>query len=202
MKPKQIISITLKIIGVIAFWKAVQASPALLNIAGVISSYLGMSSQVGAGGLFLFTIVLSMAASIAVPLAVAYFFILKTDIIIPYFGLEDESIGELNVREQTIYRLVVIVFAFVVILSGANNFISYTYNTNINTEYVTNNTNNFNQSQGFNNEQRVTTTKTNSKHVNYFALAEIILGVILLVKEKKYAQKLEQSCCEPELNNE
>ncbi len=200
MKSKQIISLTLKIIGVIAFWKAVQASPALLNIVGVISSYLSMSSQVGAGGLFLLTIVLSMVASIAVPLVVAYFFILKTNKILPLFGLEDKSVGELNIGEQAIYRLVIIVFAFLVILNGANNFISYTYNTNTNTEYVTNN--NFNQSQGLNNEQRVTVTKTNSKHVNYFALAEIILGVILLVKEKKYAQKLEQTCSDPELTNE
>ncbi len=202
MKPKQIISITLKIVGIIAFWTAVKASTALVSAMGVISSYLDMSHQVGGGGLFMFFVALSLIASFALPLAVAYFFILKTDKIIPFFGLENESVGELNIGKTAIYRLVVIVFAFVVILSGANNFISYTYNTNINTEYVTNNTNNFNQSQEFNNEQRVTTTKTNSKHVNYFALAEIILGVILLVKVKKYAQKLEQSCCEPELNNE
>ncbi len=200
MKPKQIISLTLKIIGIIAFWTAVKASPALLNIVGVISSYLSMSSQVGAGGLFLLTIVLSMVSSIAVPLVVAYFFILKTNKILPLLGLEDKSVGELNIGEQAIYRLVIIVFAFLVILNGANNFISYTYNTNTNTEYVTNN--NFNQSQGLNNEQRVTVTKTNSKHVNYFALAEIILGVILLVKVKKYAQKLEQTCSDPELTNE
>ncbi len=198
MKPKQIISLTLKIIGIIAFWTAVKASPALMSVVGVISSYMGVSPQAGAGGLFMFIVVLSLVASVVIPLVVAYLFILKTDKILPLFGLEDESVGELNIGGKAIYRLVIIVFAFLVILNGANNFISYTYNTN--TEYVTNN--NFNQSQGGNNEQRVTVTKTNSKHVNYFALVEIILGVILLVKVKKYAQKLEQTCSDPELTNE
>ncbi len=200
MKPKQIISLTLKIIGIIAFWTAVKASPALMSVVGVISSYMGVSPKAGAGGLFMFIVVLSLVASVVIPLVVAYLFILKTDKILLLFGLEDESVGGLNIGEKAIYRLVIIVFAFLVILNGANNFISYTYNTNTNTEYVTNN--NFNQSQGGNNEQRVTVTKTNSKHVNYFALAEIILGVILLVKVKKYAQKLEQTCSDPELSNE
>ncbi len=198
MNSKQIISIALKIVGIIAFWTAVKTFPGLISAFGIFSSMLSMNNFMHGGGAFMFFIAISAILNFVLPLAVAYVFILKTEILLPYFGLNNEDEFNLNLGKIVIYKLVIIVFAFIAILNGANNFLTYNYNTNTNTEYITNNTN-LNQPAAIANQQKVTTTQSKAKNVNYFALAEIIIGIILLSKVKKYAGKIELIFSEPEL---
>lgn len=78
------------------------------------------------------------------------------------------------------------------IIHGAGNFLAFTYNTDTKTEYTTNNVSTNNQSPNTTSQEKVFVTNSKSKKINYFALIEIILGIILLTKATEFAKKTER----------
>ncbi|MBU2950907.1 hypothetical protein KO493_09370 [Tamlana agarivorans] len=187
MKIRDLFSITLKIIGLIAFWKAIQTFGVMISGIGVFSSIFSHNNHMNSS--FMITIGLAMVLNFLLPLIVAILLLFKTEKILSIIKIKEQENVVLNINKLVLYHMIIIVFGFMTIMHGAGNFIMFNYNTDTKTEYTTNNVSTNNQSK----QEKVIVTNSKSKNINYFALIEIILGIILLSKARGIAKKTERS---------
>jgi len=187
MKTKDLLSITLKIIGLIAFWKAIQSFGAMISGIGVFSSIFSNNNHMDS--FFMITIGLAMILNFLLPLIIAILFLFKTEKVLSIIKIKEQKNIVLNLNKLVLYHMIIIVFGFMTIMHGAGNFIMFNYKTDSKTEYTTNNVSPNNQSK----QEKVFVTNSKSKNINYFALIEIILGIILLSKATEIAKKTERT---------
>lgn len=180
MKTKDLFWITLKIIGLIAIWKSVEAFGVIIIGIGVISSLF--SNNEHESNYYLLTIGLSLVLNFILPLIVAIIFIYKTDKVLSMIKLDEQSNIDLNINKQVLYHVIIIIFGFTFIIYGAGNFINYSHKTDTKTEYISNDTTASNQTPNITNEKITSVTVSKVNQVNYFALIEIIIGIILLFR--------------------
>ncbi|MDO5576467.1 MAG: hypothetical protein Q4F84_05260 [Fibrobacter sp.] len=194
MKTKDLISITLKIIGLIAFWKAIQAFVAMISVFGKYSSILKMDGMINAFSMF--TMVLAVILSFVLPLVVAFFFLFRTENVLSILKIKDQGEVALDVNKLVVYHMLVIAFGFIILIHGAGGFMEFNYSTNTTkTEYIKSNS--INQAHGvvhqpgFGNQDNIIESKTTDKNFNYLALIEIIIGIVLLKNATGIAKKLD-----------
>ncbi|HTO16347.1 MAG TPA: hypothetical protein VLZ83_11280 [Edaphocola sp.] len=191
MKTKDLISIALKIIGLIAFWKAIQTFGAMINGIGIFSSLFMNNDQMNSS--FMIAIGLAMILNFILPLIVAILFLFRTEKVLSIIKIKVQDDIVLNLNKLILYHVIIIVFGFITIIHGAGNFVEYNYQTDTKTEYTTKNVSTNNQSPSNTNQKKIIVTNTTSKNINYFALIEIILGIILLTKATEIAKKVERN---------
>ncbi|HPX98520.1 MAG TPA: hypothetical protein PK938_01425 [Bacteroidaceae bacterium] len=84
---------------------------------------------------------------------------------------------------ECFYYVLIIVLGVIFIIHGSGNFIGFGYKTDTHTQYITNQTTNFNQKSSDAYNQKITSvTDSKNTNINYFALVEIIIGLIFLFK--------------------
>lgn len=191
MKTKDILSITLKIIGLIAFWKAIQTFGAVISGIGIFSSLFANNDHMNSS--FMIAIGLAMILNFLLPLIVSILFLFRTEKVLSIIKINEHDNVDLNLNKLVLYHMIIIVFGFMLIIHGAGNFLEFNYNTDTKTEYTTNNISTNNQLPNTTRQEKVFVTNSKSKNINYFALIEIILGIILLTKATEFAKKTERT---------
>jgi hypothetical protein len=182
MKTKDVFSITLKIIGLIAFWKAIQTFGTMTSGIGLFSSIFSNKDHFNSS--FMITIGLTMILNFLLPLIIAILFLFKTEKVLSVIKIKEQENLVLNIKKLVLYHMIIIVFGFMTIIHGTGNFIMFSYKKNTETEYITKN-----QLE----QEKVIVTNSTKKDVNYFALIEIILGIFILSNATAIAKKTEKS---------
>lgn len=191
MKTKDLIAVTLKIIGLIAFWKAIQTFGAMISGIGIFSSTFANNDQMNAS--FMIAIGLAMILNFVLPLIVAIVFLFRTEKVITLLKIKEDNNINLNQNKLVLYHMIIIVFGFMITIHGAGNFIEFNYKTDTKTENTTNHVSSDNQQPNSTKQEKVFVTNSKSKNINYFALIEIILGIVLLTKATEIAMKVERN---------
>lgn len=135
---------------------------------------------------------LAMVMNFLLPLMVAIIFLFRTEKVLSIIKIKEQDQINLNIDKQVLYHMIIIVFGFVVLLHGTGNFIEVNYKTDTKMEYNTNNVSYGNQTPVAKQEM-IYVTNSKSKNVNYFALIEIFLGIILLTKATAISKKIENN---------
>ncbi|MFA9390339.1 MAG: hypothetical protein ACERKD_11045 [Prolixibacteraceae bacterium] len=185
MKTKELFFLTLKIIGIIALWKAIQTFPAVIGGIGLFSSFFWHTSQ-----LFLLTVAISILFTFVLPLITGLILLFKTEKVVSVLQLYGNSQIDVPIKKMDFYRLIIISFGVLIILHGAVNFLVYDYKTDTKTEYNTTNTTTNQQIPQTSKNEKLIITKTTNKKFNYFALIELIFGIVLLSKTTVFSVKL------------
>lgn len=191
MNPKELITITLKIIGLIAFWKSIQTFGVVVSGIGIFSSLFMNYNPMNTS--FMLGIGLAMILNFILPLLVAIFFIFRTNKVLTILKVKEQSNIDLNLNKLVLYHMIIIVFGFMIIIHGAGNFLDFNYKTDTKTEYVTNNVSTDNLAPNNTKQEKVIVTDYKSKNINFFALIEVILGIIFLIKATEIAKKIERN---------
>jgi hypothetical protein len=181
MKTKELFSIIIKIIGLIAFWKSIQTFGAMITGIGVFSMF--SANNININFSYMFAIGLAMILNFVLPFLVAIIFIFKTKKVLSIIKIEEDSIIDLDINKKVFYHVLIIVFGIIFIIHGSGNFIDFDYKTETKTQYIANNTSITNQtSYDTTNQKIVSVTDSRNNNVNYFALIEIIIGLVFLIK--------------------
>ncbi len=191
MKIKDLVSIILRIIGLVAFWKSIQAFGSMLSGIGVLISMFLNNHHVNNS--FMIIIGTAMVLNFILPLAVAIIFIFRTERVLSIIKIKEQDQIYLNLDKHLLYHIVMIVFGFMIIMHGSGNFLEFNLKTDTKTEYITKNISNKNQSPNISKEEKVFVTHSKSKNINYFALIEIVFGVVLLTKAADISKKIENN---------
>ena len=191
MKVNDILSVALKIIGLIAFWKAIQTFGAVISGIGIFSSVFANSGQMNFS--FMIAIGLAMILNFILPLIVAILFLFRTEKVLSLIKIQENDNVDLSLNKSVIYHLLVLVFGCFIIIHGSGNFIEFNYKTDTKTEYTINNASFDNQRPDQRRQENTIVTNSKTKNINYFALIELILGIVLLVKASEIARKLEKN---------
>ena len=193
MKTKDLISVTLKITGLIAFWKSMLALIVLIGGVGKASSLL--TNHI-AFNVHTPAIALSLLLNFLLPITVAFLSIFRTEEVMSFLKIDDQSVIDLHIGKRVFYRLIIIVFGIIIILNGAGNFIVYNYKTDSVSDYVAYEpTTNIEPAQPSTtetlNKQKTTVTTTKNLSFNFISLILMLIGVIMVVKVIPIANYLE-----------
>jgi hypothetical protein len=191
MKTKDLLSITLKIIGIIAFWKAIQAFAIVFSGIGIFSFLFSNNQQ--PNSFFMITVALTMILSFLLPLIVGILFLFRTEKVLSIIKFEEHDKIVLSLNKLVIYHLIVIVFGLLAVIHGAGNFLEHNYKTDTQTEYIKSADSAHNHSADPAGQEKVVVTNSKTTNINYFALIEILLGIILLAKATDFAKKIEKN---------
>ncbi len=190
MKSKDLILITLKIIGLIAFWTAIQTFSGVISGIGIFSSLFANNDHMNTS--FMIAIGLAMILNFVLPLIVAILFLFRPEKILSIIKIKEHGEIDLKLDKLVLYHMIVIVFGFLLIIHGAGNFIEVNYKTDTKTEYTVNNVLTYNQSPNTARQNKIFETNSTSKNINYFSLIEIMMGIILLTQATEIAKKIER----------
>jgi len=175
MKSKDLYSLVIKIMGLIALWKTVMAIGLLFSGFGMLSFLL--SGNGAAMSLMMFVTFLTILLSFILPLIISWLCLFRTNHLIQLLKLDDNgTLPELS-DKKVIYHVLVIVLGVLLLISGTGDFISYDYKTDTKTEML---------------NSVVNITKSTNIHVNYFALLEIAAGFFLLLRADKISSRLNE----------
>lgn len=189
MKIKNLFSLAIKIMGLVALWKAIVSFGLLITGIGVLFTVNNL-----AFGSFMFVIALSMILSFFMPLCIAYFFILKTDKVVSKIKIDEESKIDLNLKKGVIYHIIVLSFGIMFIIYGSSSFLSFDYKTDTKTTHIQNKKYDEDKKEhNVDGSDTVSTTYSKNKKVNYFALIEIIMGIVLLTRASDISRKIERN---------
>jgi hypothetical protein len=189
MKNKNLFSLVIKIMGLVALWKAIVSF-------GLVITGIGILFTVNSHGFgsFMLVIALNMILSFLMPLFIAYFFLLKTDKVVSKIKINEESKIDLNLKKGVMYHIMVLSFGFMFILYGSSCFLSFDYKTDTKTTHVQNKKYDEGKKEhNVDGSDTITTTNSKNKKVNYFALIEIIMGIVLLTKATDISRKVERN---------
>jgi hypothetical protein len=182
MKTRQLYSIVLKIIGIIALWHFITIlSVVILSGFGFVTQLFATSGHSSAA----YAIIPFCAFLLQglLPLLIAFYCLFRTNQLLHLFQLEDETMLELSTEKKVIYHVLVLLFGVLLLINGANEFLSVDYvnseNGFLNNLNTTDNTGN-----------RVSPVYSKSTHVNFLAFFELLAGVFLLVKSKSISQMI------------
>lgn len=173
MKSKNIFSLVIKIMGLIALWKTVMALGILFSGFGMLSFIL--SGNGAMMSLMMFATFMTILLSFLLPLIVSWLCLFRTDQLIKLLKLDDDSTLPEYTDSKMIYHVLVIVLGVLLLMNGAGDFITYDYKTDSKTEMINN---------------VVNVTKSTNIHANYFALIEIAAGFLLLLRAEKISSRL------------
>ena len=192
MKAKDLFSITLKIIGLIAFWKSIQAFGEVIIGIGVFSVL--STNDLQEIYTYMLTIGLAMILNFVLPLLVGIIFVFKTKKVLSIIRIDELNNIDLNVSKRLFYHVLIIAFGLIFIIHGSGNFIDFEYKTDTKTEYFTDETTFTNKTTlDKTNQEKVTVTHSKNTIINYFALVEIIIGIILLVKATDISKRFQEN---------
>jgi len=177
-------------IGLIAFWKSIQAVGTIIYGIGMFSPLFENNEQIETS--FIITFGLAIILNFILPLAVAIIFLFKTEKVLSLIKTKKESQIDLPIDKPTFYYIIVITFGFMIITHGTGNFLHVNYKTNTITEHTKISSATSNQTPNIINEKKVSVTNSKSKNVNYFALIEILFGIILISKASDISRQIEK----------
>ena len=192
MKTKDLFSIVVKIIGIIALWNALQAFGTMITGVGIFTSMLFGKNHMG--GAFMFTIAMAMFLNFLVPLAIAFVCFFRAERVRSLLNISEQYEVDIQPKKQEVFHMLLIVFGFIAVMHGAGNFLSFDHRTDTKVSHVTNskalhpNMEHANRSAEDNETRSVTTS--NTKKINHFALFEIIIGIIMLSRATEYSKKI------------
>lgn len=197
MNTKQVYTIVLKVIGIIALWKTIQVIGPFLSSFAIIPSLINGPAL--GGGFFMLFAVGSMMLNFIAPVLAAFLCLFRTDWLLETLKLTSQENTNLPLKENQIYHILVLIFGFVLLLHGSGNFISTDIKTDTHKEFTSNNVINQQQfSRGSNvqytlPQEKTTVTNSRTRKVNYYALIELIAGAIILLKATDLAQRFEDN---------
>jgi uncharacterized membrane protein YidH (DUF202 family) len=191
MKTRNLLFIIVKIIGLIAFWKAVQSFGAVISGIGIFSSQMAHNNQMH--GSFMMAMGLAMTLNFVLPLLLALLFLFRTEKVLALLKLEEQSDIHFKVNKLVLYHVFILAFGILVLMHGAGNFLKYDYKMDTKTEITTNNDLTATQGGNVTKHHKTSTTNSKNKSVNYFAFIEIILGVVMLAKSTELATRIEKN---------
>lgn len=172
MKSSTLFALAIKITGLVALWHFIQAVPTILSGLGLLTS---MFSSFGGQGEFMAIIGFTIFLNIFLAGLFAYLCLLKTDKMLLFFKIDTDETIDLKNNKSVLFDLAVFIAGILLLIYGLSSFVTYDYKTD------TNQTSTFNQQT---NSFQNATTQINSqtKHVNYFSIIQILLGVFFIIK--------------------
>jgi len=170
MKKSTLFELAIKITGLVALWHAVIASPTLFAGFTIFASAL---SNFGTQGGFMAILGISMFLNVAVAGFFAYLCLMKTGTLLRLFKFDNEEELDLKADKKVLFDVAVFLAAILLLISGLTNLVSYDYKTDYKTETVNQMTNNQISTN-------TTSVESQTKHVNYFSILQILAGVFLL----------------------
>jgi hypothetical protein len=191
MKTKDLLSITLKIIGLFAFWKAIQALVVIFSEIGIFSFLFSDNQQPNT--FYMISVALQIMLSFLLPLIVGILFLFRTEKVLSTTTFEEHDKIVFNLNKLVIYHLIVIVFGLLAVIHGAGNLLELISKTDTQTEYVQSADSAHNHSEFPPSKEKVVVTNSIKTTFNIFALIEILLGIILLAKATDFAKKIEKN---------
>jgi len=175
MKKSTLFEIVIKITGLIALWHAVMASPSLFTGFAILTSTL---SNFGTQGGFMAIIGATMFLNVAVAGFFAYLCLMKTGTLMGLFKFDTDEELDLKTNRNVLFDVAVFLAAILMLITGLTNFISYDYKTDYKTETVNQMSND--QTSTGQMATNSTSIESQTRHVNYFAIVQILAGVFLL----------------------
>ena len=175
MKKSTLFELAIKITGLIALWHAVMSSPSLFAGFSILSSTLSNFSTQGG---FMAILGISMFLNVAVAAFFAYLCLMKTGTLMRLFKFDTDEELDLKTDKTILFDVAVFLAAILMLISGLTNLVSYDYKKDYKTETV----NQFTDAQTATNQVSTNSTvlESQTKHVNYFAIVQILAGVFLL----------------------
>jgi len=170
MNKKTLFEIILKIVGLVALWNFLQSLGGIAVAFGILKMFAN-----GAGGQndFMGFIAINMLATIVIPGLIAFYCLYRTNTMLYLLRLDVNGTDSLNLNPKVVYHIFVLASALIIFMHGCANFMIVNYNRDFHTESnIVNGV--------INNAPSVNEKETNN--VNYLAFAEIIIGILLLLK--------------------
>jgi hypothetical protein len=191
MKNTDLISIAVKFLGLVAIWRAVLGISAVITGIALLTSSISVSSQMNTS--YVQIVAFSMILNFVLPSVLAFFSLFRTEKVLSLLNIKDESVINLSVNKLVIYHVLILVFGMMMLLHGSDNFLEVQYHIATNKTYTT--TTVLTGSQSPDNSPREETLVTDTKDfmVNYLALAEIIVGIVILVHAVGIARIVERN---------
>ncbi|MEJ7560045.1 MAG: hypothetical protein WKF66_17155 [Pedobacter sp.] len=180
MNKKTLFEITLKIVGLFALWTFLQSLGGILSTFSIIAMFI---SNGGFENIFMGFVAINMLFDSIVPGVVAFCCLFKTGRIVSILKLDAGGEDKVALNPRLVYNVIVLVAALAIFMHGCANCITYSYNRETNTSInmvngEANNVTSLNQKE--------------TRNVNYFAFAEIIMGLMILLKSTELTNWLLQ----------
>jgi len=175
MKLISLLQIVLKVVGIIAFWEFIKAFTSLMVGLGLFSSQGNSSLHNSFTTLMISSTVLN---SILIG-TLAYLCLFKTNKLLSLLKINAGETIDVRADKKAVYHILILCAGVLIVINGLTNFLTFDYKTETKTEL----TSPHNNSAGtFENKEYLTQTESKTKHVNFFAFIEIIIGMIFLAK--------------------
>lgn len=170
MKKSTLFELAIKITGLVALWHAIISAPSIFAGITIFASAL---SNFGTQGGFMAILGLSMFINIVLSGFFAYLCLMKTGTLLRLFKFDKEEEIDLKTDKKVLFDVAVFLAAILLLINGLTNLVSYDYKTDYNTETV-------NQMDTNQISTKTTSAESQTKHVNYFSILQILAGVFLL----------------------
>lgn len=183
MKTRELYSIVLKIIGLIALWHSVTMISAVIMSGFALVTALSSPWGNSIGGFFVASI-LTIVIHGVLSLMIAFYCLLRTEILIKALKLDDDTTLELVTDRKVIYHVLILSFGVFLLGNGANGFLVVEFNTDTKTGML----------QTMNNigndPNAVSIIESKNYKMNILALIELLVGFYLLLKSRSISERL------------
>ena len=169
MKLISLLQIVLKVVGIIALWKFIGAFSSLIFCVGLFSSSLNSFTTLMVSSTVLNSVLIG---------TFAYLCLFKTNKLLSLLQINAEEIIDVKAEKKVVYHILILCAGVLIVMNGLTNFLSFDYKTEEKTEITSPN----NSAHAFENRQQLTLLESKTKHLNFFAFIEIIIGMIFLTK--------------------
>lgn len=183
MKTRELYSIVLKIIGLIALWQTVNMISAIvLSGFGIFSMIFSIGIQMVGG--FLIASAFAIILQTVLPLILAIYCLFRTDTLLKILKLDDDTFLELLTDRKVIYHILVLSFGVFLLANGANGFLNIDIKADTKTEMLQ-------AVNAIGNPQHVVNViESKGYKINVFALIEMFIGFYLLIKSRSISEKI------------
>lgn len=180
MKQNQILSLVLKVLGLVLAWKALTGF--FLVISQWLMFFKTLSHSTQGLGFWLISIVFTTLTTILLPALGAWLLISKSERIVKLLGVKEDDV-EMPAKKY-LYHTLVVVLGSIMIIVGASKSVSSTISLNKSTH-----TTKLYKSKA---QVEPQTTVNESKTTNYNAIAiiEVLLGVLVVTKAGEVSRYL------------
>jgi len=181
MSTYQLLKIIIRGFGLFAFWKAASALAAFIGVVGIFSNIPNASDA----NSFLNAALFSNFLLFLVPATFCFLAIFNTKGIIRFLGISPDDSSTVVTSEVTIY-LVVISIGTILLVTGCSSALSFDYNVGFNNNSSLVNLDELKTGAApIMQKTQSTQSRSYKTNFNFFALLELILGIVFLARAKK-----------------
>lgn len=183
MKTRELYSIVLKIIGLIALWQFLSMlSVIVMSGFGVFSMIFSSGNRVAGG--FIMASAFAIVLQTVVPLIIAIYCLFRTATLLKALRLDEDGRLELLTDRKVIYHVLILSFGVFLLANGANGFLNVNFNTDTKTDML----------QALNtvdiSPNSVSVMESKNFKINVLSLIEMLIGWYLLVKSRSISEKI------------